>query len=423
MSLIAVGLHHRTAPIELLERVAIAPTALGKALDDLTRRAPLSEAVVVSTCNRTEVYARTERYHPGVAAITEFLAGVASLDTAAIEPHLVTYFDDRAVAHLFTVAAGLDSLVVGEHEILGQVRRAWEHALVVGAAGTTVGPAFRHAVAVGKRARTETAIGRHARSVATVSVQLAQRELGSLAGRRVVLLGAGAVGAGVARALQDAGAGDVVVANRTHAHATALAERIGARAIALDELADALTTADVLLTSTGAPDVVLEYAELEGVMARRDHRALLIVDVAVPRDVDPGAARIEGITLYDIDDLRRVTERAQARREVEIDAVQAIVAEELERYVVERQGREVAPLITAMRAQAEQIRREELARFRTRLDDLPPDARDAIDAITRSLMQKLLHDPTVRLKEAAGTPRGERLADALGELFRLDERP
>jgi len=421
VSLIAVGLHHRNVPVDLLERVTLNATTLPKALDDLTRRDLITGAVVLSTCNRTEVYAHATRFHPGVGVITEFLADLAGVDPALLGPHLLTYFDDGAVAHLFSVAAGVDSLVVGESEILGQVRNAWQIAEELGATDPALSRVFRQAIEVGKRARTETAIGRNHASVSSVAVELAEQHVGSLHDRRVLLLGAGEVGEGLVTALLKTGVEHAAIANRTFERAQQLAARVGGVAIELDALPDTLADVDVLLTSTGAEHTVITRHEIETAMASRPSRPLLVVDVAVPRDVDPGVADIPGVTVLDIDDLRQVAHEAQRARANEIEAVQHIVVEELERHRLERAGREVAPLVRALRDRGDQVRMAELDRHRARLGRLDPETRALVDAIADGLINKLLHEPTVRLKESASTTRGEFLADALAELFDLPD--
>ena len=418
MSLVVVGLNHRNAPVELLERMAVPARALPKALHTLTAREHLAEAVLVSTCNRTEVYARTTLFHPGIDDVRHFLADTAGLDPDALADLLYTFHDDAAVAHLFAVAAGLDSMIIGEHEILGQVREAWRIAEHEGTTGPLLSRTFRQAIEVGKRARTETEIGRHAVSVSSAAVTLAAERLGSLEGRRVLVLGAGEMGESMAIALAGAGVGEIVVANRTPSRGRALAERVGGRAVGLDEVPDVLVTTDVLLSSTGAEDVLIERADIELVMQRRDGRALLVVDVAVPRDVDPGVAQVFGVTLLDIDALRALGEQSLQQRRAEIGRVREILTAELERYRAERSAREVVPLVTALRERVEELRQAELDRVAPKLDD--PAARASLDAATRALVNKLLHEPTVRLKEAAGTARGELYADALAELFALE---
>jgi glutamyl-tRNA reductase len=423
MSLVVVGLNHRTVPVGLLERVAVAPEALPKGLQALARREHLAEVVLLSTCNRTEVYAHATLFHPAMQDVRDFLADVSGVDPDEFSDLLYAYHDDAAVAHLFGVAAGLDSMIIGEGEILGQVREAWQTAEREGASGALLSRTFRHAVEVGKRARTETAIGRHPVSVSSAAVALAEARLGSLDDRRVLLVGAGEMGEGMALALSGAGALEIVVANRTLARGRVLAERVGGRAIRLEAVPGALLECDVLLVSTGGSDLLVERSTIESVMDARDGRALLIVDVGVPRNVDPGAGDVFGVTLLDIDDLRALGDQSLAQRRQEIGRVREIIAEELDRHRLERSAREVAPLVTALRARGEDVRAAELERFRARIDSLDPAAREVVEAITQGVVNKLLHEPTVRVKEAAGTARGDLYADALAELFDLPEPP
>jgi glutamyl-tRNA reductase len=417
VSLVVVGLNHRTVPVGLLERMAVAPAALPKALHALAQREHLAEVVLLSTCNRTEVYARYTTFHAAVQDALDFLTDQSAVDPDELTDHLYTYHDDAAVAHLFGVAAGVDSMIVGEAEILGQVREAWLVAERERTTGQLLSRVFRQAIEVGKRSRTETGIGRNPASISSAAVAVAAQRLGSLEGRRVLVLGAGDVGEGLAVALAGAGAGEVVVANRTPENAAALARRVGGRAIMLDEVPAALERADVLLASTTADSVLLERSDFESVMDRRRGRALLVVDVAVPRDVDPGVGQVFGVTLLDIDDLKAFAEQSLQQRRQEVGKVREIIVEELDRFRVEHSAREVAPLVSALRARAEAVRASELGRFRARLEGLDPTARQAVEALTRGIVNKLLHDPTVRVKNAAGTARGELYADALAELF------
>ena len=421
MSVIVVGLNHRTAPVELRERVAVPSSRMVKALHDLSGREHLAEVVLLSTCNRTEIYARSTKFHSAVSDVLEFLSEQGSAPPEDFSEHLYTYYDDSAVSHLFGVAAGLDSMILGEDEILGQVRGAWQLAESEGASGQAMARVFRHAIELGKRVRTDTAIGRRALSVSSAAVALAERTMFSLRGRSVLILGAGDVAEGLGRALIAAGVGEVVVANRTHARAVALAERLGGRAVPLGDLQDVLTSVDVLLTATDSTEVHVERADVEAVMERRGGVPLLIVDVAVPRDVDPGAAQIPGVTLHDVDDLHQLTEAAMDERRREVDTVREIIGEELERFQTDRAAREVAPLVTSLRDRAEAVRQSELLRFRTKLGALDEETRNTVDALTHGIINKLLHEPTVRLKEAAGTARGELYSDALSSLFDIRE--
>ncbi|WP_208028329.1 glutamyl-tRNA reductase [Rhabdothermincola sediminis] len=419
MSLVVIGLNHRTVPLDLLERMTIDESRLPKALHDVASREFVSEAVVLSTCNRTEIYVLAERFHPAYHDIRNFLSEVAYLPPEEFSDHLYVHYDDDAVHHLFAVAAGIDSAVVGEAEILGQVRAAWERARDEGTSGAALNMLFRHALEVGKRARSETGISRSIVSVSTAAVAMAADRLGSLEGRRVLVLGAGDMGEGMVRALVQRGVGDLFVANRTWERALELATRVGGTAVRLAELNETLATVDLLLTGTGASSIMLEHGDLARVMRARPGRPLLVVDVAVPRDVDPGAAELAGVTLLDMDDLRAFASAGMAERRREVTAVERIIAEELERFTALSTAREVAPLIAALHDKAEAVRTAELERFSARLSALDPVAREVVEALTRGLVAKLLHEPTVGLKGAAGTPRGERLAEAVRDLFDL----
>jgi glutamyl-tRNA reductase len=419
VSVVVIGLNHRTAPLDLLERTAVDDARLPKVLHDLCARSNLSEAVVLSTCNRIEVYAIAEKFHGGYEDVRNFFVDLSFLPPEEFAEHLYVHYDDAAVTHLFSVAAGLDSAVLGESEILGQVGSAWERARDEGTTGFALNLLFRQALEVGKRVRTETGIGRGITSVAQAAVAMATDRLGSLAGRRVLLLGAGDMGEVMATSLGAAGASDVVVANRTWTTAQELATRIGGRAVRLGDLPAELVTADVLLTSTGASTIMLEHADLASAMGHRDGRSLLIVDIAMPRDVDPAAGALEGVTLLDMDDLRRFVAVGVKGRQREASRAQVIIDDELNRYRSTTTAREAAPLVTALREQAEAVRSTELDRAAARLSDLDENQRAAVEALTKGIVAKLLHVPTVRLKDAAGTAKGDRLSDALRDLFDL----
>ena len=418
MSLIVVGLNHRTAPVDLLERMTVPDDQLVKVLHDLTAREHLLEVVVLSTCNRTEVYARCTHFHPAVGDVCAFLADYSGASPDDFANLLYTYYDEAAVGHLFSVAAGLDSMIVGESEILGQVREAWQTAVREGTAPQLAG-LFRHAVESGKRVRTETGIGRHAVSIPSAAVTVAAEHLGSFDNAKVLVVGAGQMGSGLASTLRSRGAERVWIANRTFSRAQEAAERVGGEAIAFADIADTLVDADVLLSSTASPHVLIERSTIEMVMACRAGRPLLVVDVALPRDVDPGVREVNDVTLLDLDDLKDYARRSAERRRSEIGKVREILAAEIDRYRTDRSGREVAPLVTSLRELGENVRTGELARFRAKLEHLGPDERAVVEALTQGIVNKLLHEPTVRVKAAAGTPRGEYYADALAALFDL----
>ena len=419
MSVVVVGLNHRTVPLALLERMTVPSSLLPKALADLTSREHVTEAVVLSTCNRIEVYVFAEKFHGAYQDIRNFFAEVSHVAPEEFSDHLTSLYDGDAARHLFSVASGLDSAVLGEHEILGQVRTAWEVSSAEGAVGPVLNPLFRHALEVGKRVRTETAISRNITSVSQAAVAMATDRLGGLEGRQVLVVGAGEMGEGLARALHSGGVAGIRVANRTWDRAVEVAGRLGGVPVRLDDLPHHLAEVDVLLTSTGASAVILEHGDLAHVVGERHGRELLVVDIAVPRDVDPAAGEIEGVTLLDMDDLREFAEVGIRERQREVTAVQAIVDAELDRYVDESTARAVAPRGASLRSRGDLVRAGELERLAARLGDLDDRQREAVEALAAGIVGKLLHEPTVRMKDAAGTARGERLAEALRDLFDL----
>jgi len=419
LSVVVVGLNHRTVPLDLLERMTVPASRLPKALADLTSREHVTEAVVLSTCNRIEVYVFAEKFHGAYQDIRNFFAEASHMAPEEFSDHLTSLYDGDAARHLFSVASGLDSAVLGEHEILGQVRKSWETASTEGAVGPVLNPLFRHALEVGKRVRTETAISRNITSVSQAAVAMATERLGGLEGRQVLVVGAGEMGEGLARALHGGGVAGIRVANRTWDRAVEVAGRLGGEPVRLDDLPHHLAEVDMLLTSTGASAVILEHGDLASVVGERHGRELLVVDIAVPRDVDPAAGEIDGLTLLDMDDLREFAEAGIWERQREVTAVQAIVDAELDRYVDESTARSVAPLVSSLRARGDLVRSGELQRLSTRLGDLDDRQRDAVEALAAGIVGKLLHEPTVRMKDAAGTARGERLAEALRDLFDL----
>jgi glutamyl-tRNA reductase len=385
----------------------------------LAARENLLEVVVLSTCNRTEIYARCTRFHAAVGDVREFLGSYSGYEPDDFADHLYTYFDEAAVAHLFSVGAGLDSMIVGESEILGQVREAWEVAAAEGAANTSLSQLFRHAVESGKRVRTETGIGRHPVSIPSAAVTVAAEHLGALDGAKALVIGAGQMGRGLAATLRSRGTEHIWIANRSPERAQTLADDVNGEALPLSEVADTLVDADVAFASTASSDVLLERATVEMVMACRNGRPLLVVDVALPRDVDPGVGEINDVTLLDLDDLKDYAQRSAERRRAEIGKVREILSAEIERYRVERAARDVAPLVSALHAFGEDVREQELQRFASKLAALGPEQREAVEALTRGIVKKLLHEPTVRVKDAAGSARGDYYVDALGALFDL----
>ncbi len=419
MSIVVIGVNHRTSPLSVLERVTLSPDDQVKAVHSLVARSNVNEAVVLSTCNRTEVYAVAEKFHGAYGDIQQFFSELSGLSTDELQPYIYNQHDAAAISHLFEVAAGLDSAVLGETEILGQVKQAWDLARVEGGVRTTLNMLFRHAIEVGKRARTETSISRHTASVSHAAVEMAGDLLGTLTGQRVLVVGAGEMGEGVANALQLAGAGDITVVNRTPARAVEIAERIGAEVRSFSELAKAMIDSDLVLSCTGAGSLVIDREMVERVQDARSNSPLLIVDIAVPRDVDPSVAAVSGVMLRNLDHLRDWAARGLALRENEASMVRTIVSDEVERFGSELTSRQAAPLVSELYERADNIRMLEIERFSAKLSALSPEQQDTVEALTKGIIAKLLHQVSVRLKEDAGSPQGERNAAAVRDLFDL----
>ena len=409
MRLSLVGVSHHRAPVELRERVALDLGASGALAHEL---ADPGEAVVLSTCNRTEVYVARDD-DDGEAAATGALLTLAGEGADELDGVLYRLRDEAAALHLFRVAGGLDSLVPGEGEILGQVRSAAE----AGATGPFLDRLFRQAVSAGRKVRVETAIGEAPSSVPAAGAALAQQVFGDLRGHRVLVLGAGKMSELTARNLLSRGAELAAVANRTLEHGSELARRLGTRAVGLDGLAEELARVDVVVASTSAPGFLLSRAVGEQAIRGRRGRPLLLVDLAVPRDVDPALGQLDGCFVYDIDDLEAVVEQSLAGRRGEAARAERLVAEEAERFHEWHAALDVVPAIASLRARAEEIRAAELAK----LDRLSEADRSLVEAVTVQIVNKLLHLPTVRLKEAAAAADGVVYADVVRHLFGLGE--
>jgi glutamyl-tRNA reductase len=418
VKLALAGISHHTASVELRERVAIDLEAAGRLAGSLasTDGAGL-EAVVLSTCNRTELYLAAEDDDRLGDRADQALLSLAEAEAGALAPSTYRLADESAALHLFRVAAGLDSLVPGEGEILGQVRDAYE----AGAPGPLLDRTFRMALHAGRRARIETAIGESPASVPSAAAALAQQVFEGLERRRVVLVGAGRTSELTAKNLRSRGATVVAVVNRTVDRAARLAQSLGARALALDEIATALADAEIVVSSTSAAGFVLTAEELGPALRARRGRPVLFVDLAVPRDVDPSLASIDGCFVYDVDDLEAVVSSSLQGRRAEAVEAERIVAAEAERFRAWQASLAVVPAIASLRALAEEIRASELARVEARLGRLPESERAVVDTVTAQIVNKLLHLPTVRLKEAAVTPDGLVYADVVRHLFGLGE--
>lgn len=424
MNVLAVGMTHRTAGVRELERAAVAPADLPKVLDELLHSADVSEAMVLSTCNRVEIYAVVEAFHGGLADVTAVLARHTGTDPADLGGHLFVHYAAAAVEHLFSVAAGLDSMVVGEAQILGQLRTAYAAADQCGTVGRALHELVQHALRVGKRVHSETDIDHVGASVVGEALADAEAELGGLTGRRALVVGAGSMGGLAVAGLRRAGIGEVVIANRTPANGARLAgaltaEGVPAEAIGLGRLSDRIAAADVLFACTGATDVVVS-AELvaEGLAERAPGRPLVVCDLGLPRDVEATVAGLPGVTMVDLETLgRRLADRPAGRQ---AGRAGEILAEEVAGYLAAQRSAAVTPTVTALRRRAAEVVDAELLRLDARLPELDGQVRGELAKTVRRVVDKLLHTPTVRVKELATSPGGSGYADALRELFQLD---
>ena len=419
MRLLLVGTSYQRAPVELRELLAYDRDLRRQALERLA--ADGTEAAVLSTCNRTEVYAVDPEPEALEERVYGELSSLSGLAHSELAPALYTVADEAAAVHLFRVAAGLDSMVPGEAQILGQVREAYHAARETRTAGPILHRLFRQALRVGKRVRTETAIGENPASVSSAAAELAERVFEGLAGRRILLLGAGKTADLTAANLISRGVADIVVANRSRERAVALARRFDGRAVGLDAVEEELDRADVVVASTSSQGLVLAAEQVERAMKRRRGRPVFFIDIAVPRDLDPGINDLEGCYLYDIDDLERVVAESVAGRREEAVRAEAIVSEEADGFRAWQLSLDVVPAIASLRARAESIRRAELERAEGRLASLSPSQRRAVEALTSQIVAKLLHQPTVRMKEAAAAADGVLYADAVRHLFGLGD--
>jgi glutamyl-tRNA reductase len=425
-----VGANYRSAPLELLERLAVDAERRPKALAGLLDLEHVHEAVVVSTCNRVEVYVAISRFHGAAGDVRRFLADLRGLALGEFTDHLYDYYEERAVQHLFAVAAGIDSMVVGEAQILSQVREAFQAAQAERAVGPVLSALFARAIKVGRRARSETGIGAGLASTVTVGLRVADAQLGGLAGRRALLVGAGGVARLAGRALREAGAGELVVANRTPASGAALARELAGRAVPLDRVAEELALADLAVAATAGTTPTVTAATVTDALARRTGPGgapaasgpLVVLDLGVPRDVEPEVRELPGVVLADLDALRAVLETDEGPRR-EVERVRALIAQETAAYMGGQREARLVPTIRSLRARAEQVRQQELAKASARLAGLDERQRAAVEAVTRGLVNKLLHDPMVRGKTLAARPDGDLYVAALRELYGLDPRP
>ena len=418
--ILALGVSHRTAPLELRERLALTEGRAVGVIGELTDSAQVQEAAALSTCNRTELYLVATDPVEAESLALGVLAREADIRPTELLGHLYSLRGADAAQHLFEVTAGLDSMILGEAEIQGQVKRAYELALVEGATGPILNRLFRGALAGGKRARSETGISQRGLSIPSVSVELAQRTLGDLASRRVLLVGAGETAELTARALAARGVEAVFIANRHYDRAIGLAQRFGGQAVRIDELPAELEGADIVVSSTNSPHHIIERDELELVMERRGGRPLLLVDLAVPRDIHPGCRDLAGVSLHDVDDVQTIAERNASGREAEAKRAARLLDAELARFERWLGSLEALPTVAALRKRADEIVARVLAENEPRWESLSDADRERLRAMARSIASRLLHEPTLKVKRSAEDETAYAYVHALRELFGLD---
>lgn len=423
MRICHVGLNHRTAPIELRERLAMAEAGITASLQEMINQPSIREASLLSTCNRVEVTVVTHDPDAAIAVAHEWFAHKADMDLDLVREHLYSYTTDDAINHLFSVASGLDSLVLGEPQILGQVKTSYEQALAAGTAGHILHRLYQSTFAAAKRARSETGIGKQAVNISSCAVELAKRIFGDLSGKTVMLIGAGEMAELAARHLRSNGCTSILVANRTLERAKKLAIEFEGHALTLEELPEYLDSADIIVSSTGASTYVLLPDVVEKAMKKRAVKPMFLVDIAVPRDIDPRIGDIDGAYLYDIDDLQQVVQGNQEQREKESEQARTLLKEEAQSLLAWLKSLESVPLIRSIQEQAEQMRREELEKAGRYMKDLSDEQNEMIERFSRALMKRFMH-PTLRtLKTLPDDIEGDLLMGAARRLFEVDQAP
>ena len=420
--LLALGISHKTAPLQLRERVALTEGRAAGVIRELVEAPEVHEAAAISTCNRTELYLVTPNGVAAESLALGVLAREAEIRLTELVGHLYSLHAAEGAAHLFRVTAGLDSMIIGEAEVQGQVKRAYELALVEGATGPILNRLFRGALAAGKRARSETAISEKGLSVPSVAVELAQRALGDLSSRLVLVVGAGETAELTARALAARGVEPAFIANRRYDRAIGLAQRFGGRAVRFEELPAQMEQADIVVASTSSPHHVIEREALAEVMTARGGRPLLLIDLAVPRDIHPDCRELAGVSLHDMDDLQTLVERNASGREAEARQAESVLRSELGSFERWLASQDVAPTVASLRERAAEIVDRVLAENEPRWEALSEADRKRMQAMARAIASRLLHEPTLRLKRSSGEDDAYVYVNALRELFGLDAR-
>jgi glutamyl-tRNA reductase len=419
--IIIVGINHKTAPVELREKLSFSESQLKRSLEFCKEHQDMAECVILTTCNRTEIYAVGSDHDLLLKQIMEMLAQIKEIDTVAVRPNLYTYTQAKAVEHLFTVTAGLDSMILGETQILGQVKDAYTKGNESGTVGSIFHALFRQAVTAAKRVQTETAINQNAASVSYAAVELAKKIFGHLSNRTVLILGAGKMSELTLRHLYDQGVKKVIVVNRTKGRADKLAACFGGVAEYFDKRRDCLIEADIVISSTGAPHFVLDKDEMAMVMRIRRGKPIFLIDIAVPRDIDPKVNDLDNVYLYDIDDLQAVVASNMKDREQEAVNARLIIKEEITEFQIWLKTKEVTPLIAALRGKAESIRRSELDVSLKKLANLSDKEKKHVENLTRAIVNRILREPVLRIKEFALEDKSELYVASLCQLFDLEE--
>ncbi len=421
MHILVSGLSHKTAPVEVREALTFPEHTLGEALTSLTSYPHTNEAIILSTCNRTEVYTVASDIEGGQGDIAKFLNSCHEANDCDITDYLYQHDSLGAINHLFRVVSSLDSMIVGEAQILGQTKEAYSHAFEVQTTNLIFNRLFRQAFAVGKRVRTETDIGENAVSISYAAVQLAKKVFSDLSGKSVMLVGAGKMSELTAKHLQGNGVENVLITNRNYDKAVEMAKTFNGKAVKFDDFTDEMAAADIVISSTGAPHTVIRKDAMKKVMAKRRGRPIFLIDIAVPRDIEADVNNVENVYLYDIDDLQSVVDSNIEERTREAKEAETIIKQELQEFLSWVSSLEVIPTIADLRRVAEQIRRAELERVGTKLGELSAEELNAVNTVTSGIINKLLHEPMIRLKQSAGHKEGYLYVDSLRHLFALDE--
>jgi glutamyl-tRNA reductase len=420
MKFAITGLNHKTAPVEVRERLNFDQNAIGPALAELKRLPGVQEGMVLSTCNRVEVSLWLEEAADARALGEQFLSSSRAVPREFLAPYLYCYEEAEAIRHLFRVAASLDSMVVGEPQILGQLKTAYALAKAHGAIGGAMDALLTRAFSVAKRVRTETGIGENAVSVSYVAVELARQIFGRLDRSRVMLVGAGKMSELAARHLKRAGAEQILVTNRTHARAVEMASLFRGRVVEYERFRDLLPEVDIVITSSAAPLYILRKEDMRRVIEARRNRPMFLIDIAVPRNIDPAVNELDNVFLYDIDDLQRVAAENLRNRLEEAREAEAIIEEEVRRMMARLKVREVTPTIVSLQQHLESLRQAELERIQAKLATLTPEQREAVEAMTRSLINKIAHGPICELRRQAAEPDGLATIETIRRVFRLE---